>query len=212
MTEPFGACRIPLRHPTPCETQGVLGPLSLPRWIVYSRLGRKGKYVYPVVSQRLPVSRNAVRVRGEDEVELLGRAEKIVEVRRVFLVPEYGRNPVGTTVCQQLAQGIVIVGIITDNPVLPPSIIAAPCRLHEETHRPTPLQSFAPVRAGNKLKVHLISQGVLRELVHDGRYDRTVLPGLRDQQRREIYKLGRIEKRIFGDDIRPFGDVGTRSI
>jgi len=57
-----------------------------------ARLGGEGKRVNSIVPELFAVSWNAVSVGCEDVLEELGGFDEALEVNRVFLVPEDGRN------------------------------------------------------------------------------------------------------------------------
>ena len=159
------------------------------------RLRGERQGVHAVVSQGLSVSRNAVCIGCEDEVELPGGAEKVVEVRWVLLVPERGRNPLGTAVLKEVAQWIVLHVFVPNNPLPPPSVVAPPGRLDEQKRRARLLHLGSPVLRRHQQEVRLILEGVLGERVEDGGHRWAAGPRRWQIQRREVDELRGVQVR-----------------
>src|SRR5699024_12307909 len=70
-------------------------------------------------------------ITGEDDIEVLGQGEEVLEVRRILLVPEHGRQTAGPTFDQQLLDFRARTGSARQLE-LPIARIAVPCGLDED--------------------------------------------------------------------------------
>ncbi|MCY3623336.1 MAG: hypothetical protein OXH68_16715, partial [Gammaproteobacteria bacterium] len=100
--------------------------------IMYLGLGRERHHVDMVVATSLAVPRNAINIAREDDIELLGRSDVEVKIRRIFFVPEHRADSVRPTVRDKVAQWVTYQSVVVDDQVAPKSSVAGPSRLNQE--------------------------------------------------------------------------------
>ena len=109
------------------ETERVFALIQFDR-IMHGGLAGKGQHVDAFMSQRAFIAVDAVNIRGEHVVKVLGGAEECLEMHRVFFVPEDGWHLILPAPLQEASQFLAVLRDL----VMPTVILAAPCRLDKQ--------------------------------------------------------------------------------
>ena len=97
---------------------------------MYRRLGGKGQRGDAVMSKVLPVLVYQPHVASEHDIEKFGQRKEVIEMGRIFLVPEHRGDTAMATTVQQLDNLGARAGCAGELE-LPISAVAIPCRLNE---------------------------------------------------------------------------------
>ena len=112
-------------------------PVDLGEGVVDARLSGEGESVDGLAADTVKgrIGLDSVGVAGEDVVEKGGGLLEPIEVDRILLVPEDGRDALLVAPRDQLAekrQSRIARVFVGGNPVLPAAVVPRPCRLDEK--------------------------------------------------------------------------------
>src|SRR5437870_848844 len=104
---------------------------------VYNRimdlwLGGEWKREDSIMSESLPVFRDAIAVGSKYVIEQSCFIDEAIEIRRIFFVPERGWDASGLAVFDQLGEFFAHRLFIRGNLVLPTAVVSSPGRLDQQ--------------------------------------------------------------------------------